>query len=72
MKIKTKKIQTPQLIILSYLAVLIVSLKFVNISYIDIFNESLVKWVMNGVLVLSLLPMINVGAGRNFGLPIGI
>lgn len=27
---------------------------------------------MNGVLVLSLLPMINVGAGRNFGLPVGI
>lgn len=72
MKIKTRKIQTPQLIILSYLAILIISLKFVNISYIDIFNESLVKWVMNGVLVLSLIPMINVGAGRNFGLPIGI
>lgn len=69
---KTSEIQAPQLIILSYLLVLTISLKFVDISYIDIINESLVKWVMNGVLVLSLIPMINVGAGRNFGLPIGI
>lgn len=72
MKIKTSKIQAPQIIILSYLSILMISLKFVNLSYIDIINESLVKWVMNGVLVLSLIPMINVGAGRNFGLPIGI
>lgn len=69
---KTRRIQTPQIIILSYLILLTISLKFVNISYIEIINESLVKWVMNGVLVLSLIPMINVGAGRNFGLPIGI
>ena len=37
-----------------------------------LFNESLVKLVMNGVLVLSLIPMLNVGAGMNFGLPVGI
>jgi simple sugar transport system permease protein len=35
-------------------------------------NESMVKLVMNGVLVLSLIPMLNVGAGMNFGLPVGI
>ena len=69
---KNNRIQAPQIIILSYLILLAISLKFVDISYIDIINESLVKWVMNGVLVLSLIPMINVGAGRNFGLPIGI
>lgn len=72
MKIRNFKLQTPQIIILIYLAILTFSLRFVDISYIDIFNESLVKWVMNGVLVLSLIPMINVGAGRNFGLPIGL
>ncbi len=69
---KTRKLQTPQLIILAYLLLLTISLKWVNISYIDIINESLVKWVMNGVLVLSLVPMINAGVGRNFGLPIGL
>ncbi len=66
------KIETPQLIIISYLVLLTISLKFVGISYIEMFNESLIKWVMNGVLVISLLPMINAGIGRNFGLPVGI
>ncbi|MBU5425207.1 ABC transporter permease [Tissierella pigra] len=66
------KIEPPQLIIITYLLILTISLKFIHISYIDMINDSLIKWVMNGVLVLSLVPMINVGAGRNFGLPIGI
>ncbi|MBU5255991.1 ABC transporter permease subunit [Tissierella praeacuta] len=69
---KRIKIEPPQLIIILYLIILTISLKFIGISYIDMINDSLTKWVMNGVLVLSLLPMINVGAGRNFGLPIGI
>lgn len=69
---KKNKMGTPQLIIISYLIFLAISLKFTNISYIDIINYSLIKWVMNGVLVLSLVPMINIGAGRNFGLPVGI
>jgi simple sugar transport system permease protein len=34
--------------------------------------DSLVRLVMNGVLVLSLVPMLNTGIGINFGLPIGI
>ena len=69
---ESNRIKGPQLIIIGYLIILTISLKFINISYIDMINDSLVKWVMNGVLVLSLVPMINVGAGRNFGLPIGI
>ena len=69
---KRLKIEPPQLIIIFYLTILTISLKFIGISYIEMLNESFIKWVMNGVLVLSLVPMINVGAGRNFGLPIGI
>ncbi len=69
---KRFKVEPPQLIIIFYLIILTIGLKFTGISYIEILNESLIKWVMNGVLVLSLVPMINVGAGRNFGLPIGI
>lgn len=72
MSMKRLRLETPQLIVIFYLVILAVSLKFIGISYIDMINESLIKWVMNGVLVLSLIPMINVGAGRNFGLPIGI
>ncbi len=66
------KIGIPQLIIMSYLLVLTACLRFANISLIEMINASLVKWCMNGILVLSLVPMINIGVGRNFGLPIGI
>jgi len=72
MSMKRLKLGMPQLIVIVYLIILAVSLKYIGVSYIDMINESLIKWVMNGVLVLSLIPMINVGAGRNFGLPIGI
>lgn len=70
--IKKIKAHPPQAIILIYLAVLLTSVIFIDISLTEIINESLVKWAMNGIIVLSLVPMINVGAGRNFGLSIGI
>ncbi len=37
-----------------------------------IVGDSLVRLAMNGVLVLSLMPMLNAGIGMNFGLPVGI
>ena len=69
---KKFKIKIPQLIIMIYLVILLIGVVIIKIPIISIFNESLVKWAMNGVLVLSLIPMINVGAGMNFGLPVGI
>lgn len=66
------KIRPPQAIMLIYLAILLTSIVFIDISITEIINESFIKWVMNGIIVLSLVPMINVGAGRNFGLPVGI
>lgn len=69
---KRMKIEPPQAIMLVYLVILLISISFIDISITKIINESFVKWVMNGIMVLSLVPMINVGAGRNFGLPIGI
>ena len=69
---KKFKIKIPQLIIILYLIILIIGVKAINIPITNMFNDSLVKWAMNGVLVLSLIPMINVGAGMNFGLPVGI
>ncbi len=66
------KLGVPQIIILIYLFVLTLALGYTDISLVRIFNESLIKWCMNGILVLSLVPMINTGAGKNFGLPIGI
>lgn len=66
------KIKLPQLIISVFLLVLIVLAWLLQMNMVSLFNDSLVKLVMNGVLVLSLIPMLNVGAGLNFGLPVGI
>ncbi|MBF0118607.1 MAG: ABC transporter permease [Desulfobacterales bacterium] len=45
---------------------------FANISITYFINDSLIRLVMNGVLVLSLIPMLNAGVGINYGLPIGV
>ena len=69
---KKLKVKIPQLIISVYLIALLLCIYLVKIPIVNMFNDSLVKWAMNGVLVLSLLPMINSGVGMNFGMPIGI
>jgi simple sugar transport system permease protein len=66
------RIKLPQIIISVFLLVLVVLAWLLQMNMVSLFNDSLVKLVMNGVLVLSLIPMLNVGAGLNFGLPVGI
>lgn len=66
------RIRPPQIIILVFLVILIGMSCLLHMDLTTLFNESMVKLVMNGVLVLSLIPMLNVGAGMNFGLPVGI
>ncbi len=38
----------------------------------DLVKTLLVRFFMNGVLVLSIVPMLNAGVGINYGLPVGI
>lgn len=66
------RIKPPQVIIFIFLIVLLCLAYVLHMNLVFLFNESLIKMVMNGVLVLSLIPMLNVGAGMNFGLPVGI
>jgi simple sugar transport system permease protein len=49
-----------------------VILFFTDIPLPGLLGNSLVRFFMNGVLVLSLVPMMNAGVGINYGLPIGI
>lgn len=67
-----KKVNPPQAIIGIYLIILLVAALAIRIPLAGLINDALIKWAMNGVIVLSLIPMINVGAGRNFGLSIGL
>lgn len=69
---KNIRMKPPQIIITIFLIALILIAYVLDMDMVVLFNESLVKLVMNGVLVLSLIPMLNAGAGLNFGLPLGI
>ncbi len=61
-----------QIIISLFLIALIFIAYYLKMDLKLFFNESIVKFLMNGLLVVSLIPMINAGVGVNFGLPIGI
>ena len=61
-----------QIIIFIFLIILVVTAYNLNMDMGMFFNESISKFLMNGLLVVSLIPMINAGIGVNFGLPVGI
>ncbi len=65
-------LRTPHLIIITFLAALLILAFYLKIPLNVLLGDSLVRLVMNGVLVLSLLPMLNAGIGINFGLPVGV
>ncbi len=69
--LKSKQ-NTAQIIILLFLLLMILLAWYAGLSISRLLNDSIVRLFMNGVLVLSLLPMLNVGAGINYGLPVGI
>ena len=71
-KMKSKRMNPPQIIMFLFMVVLLIATVAVDISMVSIVNDALIKWAMNGIIVLSLIPMINVGAGRNFGMSIGL
>lgn len=65
-------IRTPQLFIIAFLLIMLSIARYLGIPMGSIVSDSLVRLVMNGVLVLSLMPMLNAGIGINYGLPVGI
>ncbi len=62
----------PQIFIVIFLVLMMFTAVWAGIPWAGLINDSLVRLVMNGVLVLSLIPMLNVGAGINYGLPVAI
>lgn len=65
-------VQIPQMFIISFLVLLVILALFLDIPMTWIISDALVRLVMNGILVLSLVPMLRAGIGINFGLPVGI
>mgnify|MGYP000990054012 CR=1 FL=1 len=61
-----------RLIIAAFLLVLFCVAPFVGIRIDTSLSDILVRVGMNGIMVLSMIPMIQSGCGLNFGLPLGV
>ncbi len=61
----------PQMIIIIFTATLFIIALKINVTPSSIVNDLIVRLILNCILVVSLIPMVNSGAGLNFGLPVG-
>ena len=62
----------PRIIIGLFLLALFITAPFVGVNFFTSLNNTIVRFGMNSVLVLAMIPMIQAGCGLNFGLPLGI
>ncbi len=62
----------PRIIIFLFLASLFIVAPFVGVPIDSSINDIIVRFGMNGILVLSLVPMVKSGCGLNFGLQVGV
>ncbi|MDL2267137.1 hypothetical protein LJC46_04015 [Desulfovibrio sp. OttesenSCG-928-G15] len=62
----------PRLLIGCFLILLFIMAPFVGVRIDASINDTLVRFGMNGIMVLAMVPMIQSGCGLNFGLPLGI
>ncbi len=62
----------PRVLIACFLVLLFILAPFVNVRLDASIGDTLVRFGMNGVMVLAMVPMIQSGCGLNFGLPLGI
>ena len=67
-----KRFTLPQIIISVFIAMMFIAAFYLHIPINIILNDVMVRLVMNGVLVLSLVPIMNAGIGINFGLPVAV
>jgi simple sugar transport system permease protein len=66
------RIGWPRLIIALFLFSLFLGAPFVKVRIDTSISDTLTRFGMNGVMVLAMVPMVQSGAGLNFGLPLGI
>lgn len=62
----------PRLIITAFLLLLILVATGTELSVAGLLSDALVRIGQNGIYVLAMVPSIQVGAGLNFGLPVGV
>jgi simple sugar transport system permease protein len=59
-------------IIVAFLFYLLVQAYFLDLPMAQLFSSMLVRFGMNGILALAIVPTIHAGMGPNFALPLGI
>lgn len=62
----------PRLIITLFFILLCITAIALKMPFSVIMSDILIRYGMNGILVLAMVPAIQCGIGPNFGLPIGI
>ena len=62
----------PRIIIFFFVVFLFMLAPFVGVHIDSSFKDVIVRFGQNGVMVLAMVPMMQAGAGLNFGLPVGI
>ena len=62
----------PRVIIGLFLLGLFIAAPFVGVQVDASLSDTFVRFGMNGVMVLAMIPMVQSGCGLNFGLPLGI
>ncbi|QQO10406.1 ABC transporter permease subunit [Breznakiella homolactica] len=62
----------PRLIIFFFVVALFIAAPFVGVRVDNALSDVIVRFGQNGVMVLAMVPMMQAGAGLNFGLPVGI
>ena len=67
-----KKVGFPRLIIFLFLISLIIIAQILHIPLSGIFTDILVRFGMNAILVLAMVPAIQSGIGLNFNLPLAV
>jgi len=72
MRIYTRKIGIPRLIISVFFVMLWIVAFAVDLPILTLVSDLLRRFGMNGILVLAMVPAIHSGIGLNFGLPLGI
>lgn len=67
-----KKVGLPRLIIASFLLILFIAASILKMPLSGLWEDILVRFGMNAILVLAMVPSIQSGIGLNFNLPLGV
>ncbi|MEM1484569.1 ABC transporter permease [Oscillospiraceae bacterium PP1C4] len=71
-KSTVRQLGLPRIIIVSFLLVLVVTAVFQEQNMGTLMSDVLVRFGMNMVLSLAMVPAVTAGTGMNFGLPVGV